>query len=229
MIVALHGAVGSAKDWNHLSFTHHFLKAINLWRLLECCPKSLEEAGAAVNGEATDTSNILIGYSMGGRIALHALVSDSSKWEKAIIISAHTGLTNEVSKSERRISDAEWATRALQMHWDSFTKLWNDQSILPNCTVPNRQILKPWRKQIARSFIDWSTGSQKNLLPMLEQVNTPILWLTGEQDTKFSQVAKTACEILPNARHQAIKHCGHRVPWEQPEQCQTLISQFLME
>ena len=74
MIYALHGAVGSSKDWQGLEPEGELFKAVNLWRFLECCPMSLEGFGSALNEENKALDSVLLGYSMGGRLALHALL-----------------------------------------------------------------------------------------------------------------------------------------------------------
>jgi 2-succinyl-6-hydroxy-2,4-cyclohexadiene-1-carboxylate synthase len=226
MIVALHGAIGSVDDWKPLPVDGDW-HCVNLWKFLQCCPKSLPELGRAINNEFPKSGHTLVAYSMGGRIALHALLDANSNWDKAVIISAHTGLKNENERSVRRSLDAEWASKALSMHWQTFIEEWNQQGILADSESPDRSDLIPWRRQIARSFIDWSTGNQDDLLPLLHQIEIPVLWITGAKDTKFTKVAEQAVEALPNATHLSIPDCGHRVPFERRDFLYREISNFI--
>jgi len=227
MIYALHGAVGSAEDWANLYIPEETIQHVNLWRFLMCCPKPISEMGTTINSDSTDKKANIIGYSMGGRLALHALLDDPNKWEKAIIISAHTGLINEKEKSNRLSIDAEWASKALSLEWKDFLKEWNQQDILSKCQLPDRMSLKKWQRQIARSFIDWSTGAQEDLLPKLSNISTKVLWLTGEKDKKFTSIAENACKLLPDSKHKIVPNVGHRIPWEKPEVFNQLCSEFL--
>ena len=76
MIHALHGAVGMAGDWEGILPQ---ARMWNLWTLLERGEVSLAEAGDMIASEAQDGDS-LIGYSMGGRLALHALLSVKCQW-----------------------------------------------------------------------------------------------------------------------------------------------------
>lgn len=230
MVWTLHGAVGSHKDWKDFRLDSEITQSVNLWRFLQCCPKSIEETGIALNNEITSVNPTLLGYSMGGRIALHALLAENSPWEKAIIVSADTGISNEESRARRRQRDTEWASQALSGDWNTFIKNWNAQSILPKLhdeSFFERAQLKPWRQQIARSFIDWSTGAQQDLLPKLHNIKIPILWITGDTDKKFSKIAKRAILEIPNGTHISVKNSGHRVPWEQPKDFLSIVQDFL--
>lgn len=219
----LHGAVGAAADWS--PFRHawetagHELRAVDLWRFLDCCPRSLADTATALNAETTGKTrkNLLVGYSMGGRIALHALLADNSPWDAAVIISAHPGLESEEEKIERRKKDADWSVKCLHGEWEAFLGEWQEQGILQGSAISDRTPLRLRRKEIARSFLDWSLGAQDNLWPLLPQIKIPVLWLTGENDEKFTALASRACPRLPQARHRIIAGCGHRLPWEQPQ------------
>lgn len=87
---------------------------MDLWRFLDCCPMSMPEFGRALNREAEAVTGrkILVGYSMGGRLALHALL-EGGLWDAAILISPHPGLESEEERAARRAGDAEWGSRAL--------------------------------------------------------------------------------------------------------------------
>ena len=87
MIHALHGNLGSASDWDPLGLPE--IVAHDLWGHLESRPKlNLEVWGAGFSrGVALETSDpLLLGYSMGGRLALHAILSAPEKWKGAVIV-----------------------------------------------------------------------------------------------------------------------------------------------
>lgn len=93
--------------------------------------------------------------------------------------------------------------------------------------MPDRRKLQPRREAVARSFMDWTVGVQEDLLPELERVTCPVLWVVGERDKKFLAVAKKAVEALPNAELCVVPDCGHRVPWEQSEFFSQRVAEFL--
>ena len=230
MIYALHGAVGDAADWKgfaqQMKQIGEPVARVDLWQFLSCCPMPIGEFGAAFNKEVHAKNATLLGYSMGGRLALHALLENPKKWDKAVIVSAHTGIA-EGLRVPRQVHDAAWAAKALKGDWNTFLAEWNSQGVLDGVAMPDRRKLQPRREAVARSFMDWTVGVQEDLLPQLERILCPVLWVVGERDTKFLEVAKKAVEALPNAELCVIPDCGHRVPWEQSELFTKRVEEFL--
>ena len=236
MIWALHGAVGMAEDWREFAAYSEIREAagevrrLDLWKFLDCCPMPLEKIGDTLAEEIkrVDQSPVLLGYSMGGRLALHALLARPDFWKAAIIVSAHTGLTSEADRVERRERDAEWSALALKGEWSEFLQRWEDQGVLKGeGNLPDRIKLKSRRASIARSSMDWSLGNQADLLKRLSEIKCPVMWVTGEQDQKFTEIAKQAVGSLPNGEHHIVADCGHRVPWEKSDGFAELCRVFL--
>jgi len=223
----LHGAVGLASDWRETGkrLANHGIgtRAVDLWRFLDCCPMPLQDFGTALSAEVAGEvfrggGRILVGYSMGGRLALHTLLADARPWQAAVIISAHPGLESSTERAGRRASDADWASRALTGDWASFLADWDSQPILTDHVFADDRSrasrLGQRRREIARSFVDWSLGSQDPLWERLGEIRIPVLWITGAADTKFSSLASRAAKLMPAATHVAIENAGHRVPWQ---------------
>ena len=236
MIWALHGAVGSSADWRGFAREIRTLpgdlgevRRLDLWRFLDCCPMPLEKFGNTLAEEIIriDPAPVLLGYSMGGRLVLHALLAQPELWKAAIIVSAHPGLGNDAERAARRERDAQWSALALKGKWSDFLGKWNAQSVLGGSEMPGRSALKERRTSIARSFVDWSLGVQKDLKPRLHEIPCPVLWMTGECDEKFSTIARSAVPLLLHGEHQMISSCGHRVPWEKPEEFAGACRRFL--
>lgn len=215
-----------AADWRGLSKqlanSGIGTRAVDLWRFLECCPMPLPDFGKALNADAggevfRGNGRALLGYSMGGRMALHALLEQPHPWQAAVIISADPGLESEASRAARRAADAEWATQALTGHWPSFLSAWDAQPVLAGTAVRDPQTasrLMMRRREVARSFVDWSLGAQEPLWNRLSEITLPVLWIAGENDRKFRELAERAVSLLPNATLALAPNAGHRVPWE---------------
>lgn len=228
----LHGAVGHAADWQGLSIPGWAVKRVDLWRFLDCCPMPLGEFGRALNEEArrTEGPNVLIGYSMGGRLALHALLEADQPWDAAIMVSAHPGIENEDERARRRAADAEWGAKAIQGDWTHFLAEWNAQSVLGEVLpgMADRYSLRSRSREIGRSFIDWSLGAQEPLWEKLPSLDKPVLWVCGERDEKFKALGERAVALIPGARL-AMVPSGHRVPWEAPEAFAEIVRSWLSE
>lgn len=223
----LHGAVGAASDWRGLAQSLAALgistRAVDLWRFLECESVSMPEFGKRLNADAAGeipraARRILIGYSMGGRLALHALL-EGGPWDVAVIISANPGLRDPDEAAARRRSDTVWATQALTLAWQDFISKWNAQPILGGAMRDSREDGKliQRRREIARSFVDWSLGSQQPLWDRLPEIKIPVLWIAGENDAKFCAIAEEASGLPENSQLAIAPATGHRVPWENAE------------
>jgi len=235
----LHGAVGMAADWRgfakNLAATAIGSRAVDLWRFLECCPLPLPDFAKALNADASGevfrgNGRALLGYSMGGRMALHALLEKDHPWQAAVIVSAHPGLETETERAARRASDTEWATQALAGNWQTFLDNWNAQAVLGKTSPRDPQAsgrLVMRRREIARSFVDWSLGTQEPLWDRLHEINIPVLWIAGENDPKFLALAERAVSLMPNATLATAPGSGHRVPWEAETWFADQVARFL--
>lgn len=233
----LHGAVGAASDWRSLgkalAEAGASTRAVDLWRFLQCESVSMPDFGKRLNADAEGEVSrgqrrVLLGYSMGGRLALHALL-EKGPWDAAIIISANPGLRDPVEIATRRASDTVLATQALTLGWDSFLQKWNSQPLLNGVMRDEREDKKliQRRREIARSFVDWSVANQLPLWDKLAEIEIPILWIAGEKDRKYRAIAEESASLLPNVKVAIAPDAGHRVPWENEawlvEQLQRLL------
>jgi 2-succinyl-6-hydroxy-2,4-cyclohexadiene-1-carboxylate synthase len=234
----LHGAVGSASDWRELATqlasSGIGSRAIDLWRFLEDGPLPMPSFTDALNAEVSAQSHpaqsrMLMGYSMGGRLALHALLDRLSPWRAAVIISAHPGLESEKERTDRRVSDQSWAARVVTWEWNDFLNAWNAQPVLAGTSMRDASAdsrLAHQRRAIAQSFIDWSLGAQEPLGERLGEIRIPVLWVVGERDPKFIALAERAMKNLPCGRLVVMPGAGHRVPWEATDALSVEIAAF---
>lgn len=236
----LHGALGMAADWRcvakGLAAEKTGTRAVDLWRFLEAGPLPLADFGQALNADAAGevfrgSGRALMGYSMGGRLALHALLENRHPWQAAVIVSAHPGLESAADRETRRVADAAWAAQALTENWQAFLAAWNAQPVLGGHRVPRdpqaAARLVARRREIARSFVDWSLGAQPALWDRLHEITLPVLWVAGEHDPKFLALAQRAVQQLPRALLAVAPAAGHRVPWEAEAWLVQQVSHFL--
>ena len=231
----LHGALGMAADWRgfakRLAGEKTGSRAVDLWRFLEGLALPLADFGRELNEEAGSEvfrgkGRALLGYSLGGRLALHALLEKHHPWQAAVVVSAHPGLESAAELDARRAEDATWATKALTGNWQEFVNAWNAQPILGQPLPRDPQLatrLITRRREIACSFVDWSLGAQQPLWDRLREISVPVLWVAGEYDAKFRSLAERAAACMPRATLAIAPGAGHRVPWDAEEwlACQT--------
>ena len=165
-----------------------------------------------------DRGDVLLGYSMGGRLALQLL--EQQRFTKAVIVSAGLNAPDE----ERRKRDEEWARRFESEEWASLMTAWNAQPVFGGHALERHEADYD-RRELARQLREWSPAVLPP--PQLEAIDTPILWIAGERDAKYVDIARHAVERLPNAELWICPDAGHRVPWEQPEAFIERLRRFL--
>ena len=221
-LVALHGNLGTVDDWKFLSDSD--LLAVDLWDHSE---KPFPEMAAYLASLAVDEKPVLLGYSMGGRIALDTLVRYPDQWSGGVILSAHPGLPGVEDRIARRVSDQVWAQLARKLKWSDFLQMWDRQPVLQGVGhAEGRQTLASRTGEIARAFENWSLGCQEDLRHLIAKCHLPILWVTGGKDEKFSAIGQEMAQLNSNIDHRTIPGCGHRVHFENPEVVANLIDDF---
>ena len=163
--------------------------------------------------------NVLLGYSMGGRLALDRLQRE--RFDKAVIISAGLNAPDE----ERRKRDEAWARRfESEEEWSSLMQAWNAQPVFGGHVVHRREEDFD-RRELARQLREYSPAVLPP--PRLESIETPVLWIAGERDAKYLEIALRAVDRLRTAELWICPSAGHRVPWEQPELLVKRLRSFL--
>lgn len=218
-VYALHGFLGKPSDWDFLAsrMSNFKFHAVDLFHNLR---GSLEESAASFNTSYIKPKGprILVGYSLGGRFALHALAGNPHLWQGAVIISAHPGLKCEEEKKDRLAKDAEWAEKFEKDPWNALLNNWNGQEIFNRKRSPwERSEIDFSRSELSQALRSWSLGWQKDLAPFVSQLTMPILWIAGEEDKKMVQLSQTLSFRHPCSKVWIAPKAGHRVPWEAME------------
>lgn len=202
---ALHGFLGSPLDWQG-EMTHVpnlFSQIAPFWEWAKNFNRYAEEI--------CDQERILVGYSMGGRLALHALIDNPTLWKRAVILSANPGICS--NPKERIMADQAWAKRFEEEPWDELMLAWNEQAVFGG-KAPQRQEKDFSRNALSKALTTWSLGKQENLLEKIEALSIPILWLTGERDVKFTALAEQVKLSHPHSEKRVVEGATHRLPWE---------------
>lgn len=230
-LYTLHGFLGLPSDWNMLSsdtLTVDSIVHCDLWAQDKGC--IWEWAKRFNRSLPKNETRILLGYSLGGRLAMHALLDNPTLWSAAIIISANPGLETLDEMSSRRESDTTWANRFLSDPWEEVIASWNNREVFASDkTVFVRHESDYTRTSLANALRNWSLGRQDNLRSSLKNLSLPMLWIAGENDLLYNSIAKTMIFAHPRSQVWTAPEAGHRVPWECPELFQEKVQEFIEE
>lgn len=197
VIWTLSGFLGTPRDWEFL-------------RPLPLQPWSEEAVVSA--------DDSIIGYSMGGRLALALL--ERHPFRKGVIVSAALNAPDDA----RRQRDEEWASRFESEDWESLMRGWNAQPVFGGHVLDRRESDYD-RVELARQLREWSPAVLPP--PRLEEIHASVLWVAGERDPRYVGIGQAAVRRLPHAELWVCPGAGHRVPWEQPDAFRTRLHAFL--
>ena len=191
MIHVFHGFLGSPDDFS-------FLKSADV---------VLHDLYEMQTFPAVAEHDILIGYSMGGRMALELAYNCNFRIKKLILVSAHPGLSNEEERKNRVTFEADILFKLKELSRDQFLSWWNKLPIfsadLPIESSPERFL------QSAELFEKYRLSKQKDFLPLLIEHKNKILYITGTQDKKYMEFAEN--RILPEGLKVKTINGGHRL------------------
>lgn len=227
-IHAVHGFLGLPSDWNIFNFpniiTHNLFNGS-----ISPSEDGFWEWAHRFNAQV-ESNGIYLGYSLGGRLGMHALLDNPKKWKAAIFVSAHTGIQSPQDRSTRLQDDLKWAERFKSDPWDLVLSDWNAQSVFGGMPYLLPREEKDFcREHLSFLLTRYSRGHQDNLKDSIQQVYVPILWICGEKDHKFQQAAKDLLFHHKKSNVQIIPGAAHRVPWEQPHFFKQLVHTFINE
>jgi 2-succinyl-6-hydroxy-2,4-cyclohexadiene-1-carboxylate synthase len=202
MIIFLHGFLGSPDDWNEvrreLSIPSHaiFLPGHGDQPLdLLSFEKQIPEGA------------ILVGYSMGGRLAMHFAKKYPGKIKQLFILSANPGL--ESGKEKRIEEDQKWVDLLETEGMERFLEKWYQQDLFSSLTLTEalkKKRMEHNQKKIGKVLKTFSPAKMENLWPHLQNFSCPTVFLFGENDIKYSSIQgrleqNFECITIPKASH----------------------------
>jgi 2-succinyl-6-hydroxy-2,4-cyclohexadiene-1-carboxylate synthase len=183
-------------------------------------PVTLEAVIDDIDGTAPDPFT-LVGYSMGGRIALHAAFGLSDRVRRLVLIGASPGLKTAAARAERRAVDEKLAEHAEHETIEQFAVRWARTPLLADQPDAIRAAVQADRLRnrpagLAAALRGLGTGTLPSLWPRLRSLELPVELIVGDRDVKFREIAQRMAEELPDARVVVVPDAGHAVHAEAP-------------
>ena len=235
-IWCLHGSLQTPSVWKTIGdaieskFESVKVEEVNLYENeYESFGHWREQFYEKVEEQTKGEPSLLLGYSMGGRLAMDALVNYPGMWSGGIVVGADSGLISDDARTNQLQKDLEWARR---FRTEDIQELLNEWDSLPvfcgrsNCA--RREISELDSEKISRFFDVFSKARQGNMLPMLSKLKTPpLLYISGCDDIKYTKIGQGLDASCLQIRHQIIPNAGHRVPWENQDAFVSEVSVFI--
>ncbi|MEG4091099.1 2-succinyl-6-hydroxy-2,4-cyclohexadiene-1-carboxylate synthase [Microcoleus sp. Pol12B4] len=175
---------------------------------------------------------LLLGYSMGGRLALYMTLHFPERFEKVVLESASPGLKTEKERSHRLQADLQLAQKLENSNIKDFLLNWYDHPLFKSLkNSPNFDKLIETRLannplELAKSLRNMGTGNQPSLWEKLAQNQIPILLLAGAYDDKFISINTEIASLCPTARLEIVPKAGHNIHFENIDNFVAVVRQF---
>lgn len=243
-VVFLHGFLGSSSDWTDVvgrAKTAFYCICVDL----PGHGRSVRLSGdysmgriarhlAALLDDAGVERAHVVGYSMGGRVALFFAATHPERCHRLVLESASPGLPTEDERAARRELDAARAVRIETGDYLEFLEEWYRQPLfetylrhegLLERMIRSRSSNDP--PELARSLREMGTGSQPSLWDRLDEIRVPVLAVAGALDGKYVDLAERMAVRLPRARTAVVPGAGHNLHAENPGAFTNIVIDFL--
>jgi len=245
-LLLLHGFTGSSATWtSHTAAFNGFMSisvdllghgdsdaplAAERYRIERC----VEDLTSVLDQLEVEQTAVL-GYSMGGRVALQFALAAPDRLWALVLESASPGIDDAAEREARGRSDNALADDIEQKGIEAFVDRWQaiplfaTQSRLPAAA---REELRSQRLNnstvgLANSLRGAGAGQETPVLSRLGELSMPTLLIAGALDQKYVALTNKMSDTFPCARTQIGPDAGHAIHLEQPEAFDRLVAEFL--
>jgi 2-succinyl-6-hydroxy-2,4-cyclohexadiene-1-carboxylate synthase len=221
-VVLLHGFAATARHWDAvieaLAAERFAPIALNLTDADPLTPAGVTQLVAAATAEPF----ILVGYSMGGRLALSAALELGERVSRLVLVSASAGIEDAGERAARRRADEALAAEIERGSIEQFVARWRGVELFASdpewvkeeVAVDERRCTPA---QLAACLRGLGVGA---IAPMWERLATlaiPVAVLAGEDDAAYLRAGRRLAAAVPQASFRAVERVGHRVALQAPE------------
>lgn len=222
--VLLHGFWGQPRDWSEV------LQRLPLQQAV-IAPDLYEDPALSPDTKLMDWPKrfwqwvdhhigeqqiIIVGYSMGSRLAMHAIAYAPERVARALLVSGQVQVPGE-SHAERLAWEQDWAEKFQNEDWQSLQASWQEQSVFAASKPQERRESDALRSALGASLINWSPRNHLVDWKKVREFSPKIEWAFGALDQNYRPVANSLQELPVQGQITIIPNVGHRVIHESPE------------
>ncbi|HUN21491.1 MAG TPA: alpha/beta fold hydrolase [Anaerolineales bacterium] len=244
-VVFLHGFMGSALDWQGV--IQHLPVNFGYWAVdlpghatqpLPHTPQSLTLWAHALQREIAQHLQkpfILVGYSMGGRLALTFAGLYPHLVTGLVLESTSPGMIAPTERQQRAQLDAQRAEQLEQTGWDGWLEqwyaapLWGNLREQPYLLAPLLQArANTAATNMARVIRELSPGLEPEQWSKLAGLTMPTLLIAGQTDAAYCNLLAQMARQIPHSQTAQIPDAGHNTHLQQPAHWAKIVSLWLM-
>jgi len=194
-------------------------------------PVTLDAVIGDVVGPLPEEPFSLAGYSMGGRIALHAALALGERVQRLSLVGASPGIADPSERDARLEEDerlAEWMHEAPDI--EQVARRWERTPVLARQPRDVRERahedrLRNTPEGLARALRGLGPAALPPVWGRLGELRMAVVLIAGERDQKYVTISERMAERIPDARVVIVPGAGHAVHLEAP----TIVAQVIAE
>lgn len=180
---------------------------------------------------AAGPESVVVGYSMGGRLALHAALGSS--WAGLLVLGASAGIPDPDERQQRRAADEKLADWIERRPIDEVVARWERNPVFasqPEELVAAQRAgrLRHSPAELARLLRSAGQGACRPVWDRLDSLMMPVLALAGENDLAYREAAQRIASLVPRGRAGVIAGAGHAAHLEAPAAVAEAILEFVV-
>jgi 2-succinyl-6-hydroxy-2,4-cyclohexadiene-1-carboxylate synthase len=200
--------------------------------LVDFATPTLDASLAAIRDAGR--GGVVVGYSMGGRLALRAVLREPRAYRALVLVGATPGIEDDALRRSRRAADDDLAAWMADSRIDAVVDHWETQAVF---ATQDHDLVAHQRAarlshdpvQLARMLRATGQGALEPVWDQLPRLTLPVLAVAGELDDKYAGVAERMADAMPLGRAVLVPGAGHAAHLEQPEVFSDLLLDFLDE
>jgi 2-succinyl-6-hydroxy-2,4-cyclohexadiene-1-carboxylate synthase len=181
---------------------------------------------------AAPPGSIPVGYSMGGRLALHAALRQPDRFRALVLVGTSAGIEDEAARERRRGDDERIAAWMEGRDIEEVVDRWQR---LPVFSTQPPELVEAQRAgrlahdpaQLAALVRSAGQGASPPVWDRLAEIAIPVLLMAGERDDRYTQAAHRMARAFPNGRVAIVSGVGHAPQLEAPQRFTELLRAFL--
>ncbi len=167
--------------------------------------------------------DLVAGYSMGGRLALHVALQRPGVVPAMLLISTGLGIADTAERAARRAADAELAAGILRDGTEAFIDRWMDHPVAGTGRVAaelrerdrqHRLVHEP--VGLAAALVGLGPAAHEPLHDRLGELEMPLGWMAGSDDPAYARIAEEAA-ALSGGKAVIVDGAGHNLVLEAPD------------
>jgi 2-succinyl-6-hydroxy-2,4-cyclohexadiene-1-carboxylate synthase len=225
-------------------FIPGFMQRGDAWRpvaelLPERYPSALLDHGEhsfegrlAEIADAAEEGSVLVGYSLGGRLALRAVLRDPGRYAGLVTVGATAGIDDPALRSSRAEADDRLAAWMEAAPIEDVVSIWERQPLFADQSEGLIEEQRPGRMshdpgQLAMLLRTAGQGVLEPVWHGLLTLDLPVLAIAGARDEGYVAAAERIADVAPRGRAAIVEDAGHAAHLQRPQRVAELIEEFL--